>query len=166
MNILMNNNTTFDLNVVPSNTEDLSFCVFDTNDRKYCDYFFNPLIFMETFTSPSAVLRIGDHRIHMPLDWSVLVCDEDITDVEIVPLTSISGRDFMTLAYNPLNHMVIQPCKIEIVDIYSDVKWYAPKIKNGCMLVTPLEMKSKPMCVLFVRERNKIPSDLELGELF
>jgi endoglucanase Acf2 len=162
----MNNNKTFDLNIVPSNSTELSFCVFDTSDRNNCDYFFNPLIFMETFSSPSAVIKIGDYRTHMPLDWSILVCDEDMTDAEIVPLTSINGRGFMTLAYNPLNHMVISPKEIEIIDIYSDLKWFAPKLKNGCMLVTPLEHGVNPMCALFVRERNKIPDDLQLGELF
>lgn len=89
-----------------------------------------------------------------------------MTDSEIVPLTSLNDRGFFTIAYNPLNHMVIQPMEVEIVDIYAEVKWFFPKLKNGAMLVSPLHDGESPLCALFVKEANKIPDNLELAELF
>ena len=89
-----------------------------------------------------------------------------MTDMEIVPLTSLNDRGFFTIAFNPLNHMVIQPKEVEIVDIYAEVKWFFPKLKNGAMLVSPLEDGENPLCSMFVKEANKIPDNLELAELF
>jgi len=166
LKILTVDNKSYNLDRIPDEIEDIRYCVFDTSDREHTDYYFYPLIFLESFYAPAIVLKIGNKRIKVPLDWSVLVCDEDMTDMEIVPLTSLNDRGFFTIAFNPLNHMVIQPKEVEIVDIYAEVKWFFPKLKNGAMLVSPLEDGENPLCSMFVKEANKIPDNLELAELF
>lgn len=129
------------------------------------DYFFYPMIFLESFYAPAIVLEIGNHRVQMPLDWSIVVCDEAYTDMEIVPLTSLNDRGFYTLAFNPLNHMVPTPVEVNIVNVYAEVKWFFPKLKNGVLLSVPLEDKYSPLCALFVKEANKIPNSLQIGDL-
>lgn len=121
---------------------------------------------MESFYAPAVEIRLGDKIVKMPMDWSILICDETSSVVEVVPLTSINDRGFKTFTYNPLRHMVPSPVEVEIINIYTEVKWFFPKLKNGSMLVVPLEDKEIPDCALFVKEMKKIPSPFDIATLF
>ena len=44
---------------------------------------------------------------------------------------------------------------INIVDLYSDVKWYFPKLKQGQILAIPLELGEKPRCIYAAKEINR-----------
>ena len=68
MQILTLENKTFYLNDLPEEVdEDLRFSVLDNSDNQNPDYFFIPLIFLESFTGPAAVLKIGPYDLTMPL---------------------------------------------------------------------------------------------------
>lgn len=166
MKILTNNNTAYDLDKIPNESEDIRYCVLDYSDSKNPDYFFIPLIFLESFYAPAVVLSIGDYIIKMPLDWSILVCDNQYSDLEVMPLTSLNDRGFHTMVFNPLRHMVPTPHEINITNVYTEVKWFFPKLKNGNILVVPLEDKPFPNCALFVKELTKLPDVISIGELF
>lgn len=166
MRILTHENKPYNLDRIPDEIEDIRYCVFDCSDRQHTDYYFYPLIFLESFYAPAIVLRIGEYTVQVPLDWSIVVCDEEMTDMEVVALTSLNDRGFYTVAYNPLKHMVTKPMEVEIIDIYADVKWFFPKLKSGALLVSPLTDVFESDCALFVKEANKIPDDLQLAELF
>ena len=125
-----------------------------------------PLIFLESFYAPAVVLNIGDYTLQMPLDWSVLVCDDNYSDLEIMPLTSLNDRGFHTMVFNPLKHMVPKPHEINITNVYTDIKWFFPKLKNGNILVVPLENKPIPNCALFVKDVSKLPDVIDIGSLF
>ena len=56
--------------------------------------------------------------------------------------------------------------EIKIVNVFQEVKWYFPKLKHGHLLVTPIENRKVPKSVLFVKEANKIPDPLHLGDVF
>jgi hypothetical protein len=166
MQILTNENRPYDLNRIPEEVEDIRYCVFDTTDQDNMDYYFIPLIFLESFYAPAIVLQIGEYKVQMPLDWSLVACDEDFTDIEIIPLTALNDRGFHTVVYNPLKHMVTHPAEVTIVNVYAEVKWFFPKLRHGTLLVVPLEEGDQPKCALFVKEKNKIPDTLEVSSLF
>lgn len=164
MKILTVENTTYDLDTVPDEIDDIRYCVLDAKDKFEIDYYFLPLIFLESFHAPAICLKIGEHSINMPMDWSILICDYDLTDVEIVSLTSLNNRGFLSVVTNPLTGKSIDACDIEITNIFSDVKWYFPKLKHGNILVVPLEDKENPRCAFFVKEVNKI-CDLDISDI-
>lgn len=167
MRILTHENKSYNLDRIPDEVEDIRFCVFDCSDRKNTDYYFNPMIFLESFYCPAVVLEIGNFKVKLPIDWSIVVCDEDMTDLEIMPLTSLNDRGFHTPVYNPLHHMVSTSQEVNIVDVYSDIKWFSPRLKGGSMLVLPLQDNvEKPLCIVVVKDKGKIPSDLDIAELF
>jgi hypothetical protein len=62
--------------------------------------------------------------------------------------------------------MVPRPHEINITNVYAEVKWFFPKLKNGNILVIPVENKEHPNCVLFVKEINKLPDVIDIGALF
>ena len=101
----------------------------------------------------------------MPMDWSIAITDEDLSGVEVIPLTSLNNRGFLTATLNPLGRKLIECEEVKITNIYQDVKWYFPKLKNGHMLVAPLENKPNPKCAFFVKEANKIPNEIDVAHL-
>lgn len=159
-------NQAYELDKIPNEIEDVRFCVLDYSDAKNPDYFFIPLIFLESFQAPAVVLEIGKYKIQMPLDWSILVCDDNYSDLEIMPLTSLNDRGFYTMAFNPLRHMVPRPQPITITNVYAEVKWFFPKLKYGNILVVPLDDSPYPDCALFIKDTNKLPEVIDIGALF
>ena len=166
MRILTEKNNTFDLNQIPDQVDDLRFCVLDYSDQNDVDYFFNPLIYLESFNSPCVVIKIGSHNIQMPLDWSVLIGDIDSGDLEIMPLVYLNDKDFDVFTYNPINGYMPKYSKFQVVNIWPDVKWYFPKLKNGTFLAVPLEEKEEPLCAFFIKDTSKVPEAIDIRKLF
>jgi hypothetical protein len=55
--------------------------------------------------------------------------------------------------------------KLEIVNFYTDVKWYFPKMKNGQLLTVPLSSGDKPDCAFFVKDISKQCEIIEYSKL-
>jgi hypothetical protein len=135
MRILTLDNQCYEMNELPNEIDELRFSILDNSNPEDVDFFFIPLIFLESFTAPSAVLKIGEHQIQIPLDWQVLIGDPEFIDVNIV-------------------------------DIYSDVKWYFPKLKTGQMLSVPLTNGPSPICAFFAKEISRAQSMVNVGDVW
>ena len=69
MRILTLDNTSYNLNNLPEELEeDLRFSVLDNSDVDNPDFFFIPLIFLESFSSPAVVMEILGNEVMMPVD--------------------------------------------------------------------------------------------------
>lgn len=157
MRILTLENKAFDLNELPEDVEeDTRFSVLDNSNPQDPDFYFVPLIFLESFNAPAIVLKIGKHEVQMPLDWSLVVGDSECgSDPEVLPLTSLNERGFDALIMNPIKGFRAEYLPIEIVNVYQDVKWYFPKIKNNQLLTIPLSDGENPDCAFFVKEISR-----------
>ena len=150
--LTLDENKAYDLNTLPEEVDDMRFAILDNSDPSNPDYHYIPLIFLESFTAPALVLRIGENMIRMPMDWQVLIGEPDLGDLEVLPLTSINDRGFNVFQFNPLTSFRPSFPDIEILDVYHEVTWYAPKLKNGQMLAVPLNDDDQPDCVYFVKD--------------
>lgn len=166
MNILTLENFAMDMMQLPQEVDDLRYAVLDNSDPEDPDYFFVPLVFVESFTAPAAVLKIGEHIIKMPLDWQIMVGDSEIGDLEVVPLTSISERGFEAFVNNPLASYRPGFENVDIVDIYNDVKWYSPKLRNGHLLAVPLTSGATPLCVYFARDVSRTQQIVKVQDIW
>ena len=155
MRILTLNNVPYDLDTLPEEVDDMRFAILDNSDPANPDYHYIPLIFLESFNAPALVLRIGEDTVRMPVDWQILIGEPDIGDLEMLPLTSINDRGFKAFQFNPLTSFRPSFPDIEIIDVYHEVAWYAPKLKNGQMLAVPINQGSKPDCVYFVKDVSR-----------
>jgi len=140
---------------LPEEVDDMHFAVLDNSDPGNPDYHYIPLIFLESFNSPALVLRIGEYSIRMPVDWQILIGEPDLGDLEVLPLTSINDRGFSVFQFNPLTSFRPSFPDIEIMDVYHDVTWYSPKLRNGQLLAVPLEDTHNPECVYFVKNVSR-----------
>ena len=66
MKILTVENKPYELDFVPEEIDDIRYGVLDYSNKNDADYFFVPLVFLEIFNAPAAVLRIGNHMVKMP----------------------------------------------------------------------------------------------------
>lgn len=164
--ILTVDNESYDLDFVPEEVEDIRYCVLDYSDKNNADYIFVPLVFLESFNSPAAVLKIGNYTTTVPLDWSLIVCDPSVGDPEVLPITSLNDRGFKAFVFNPITGFLPAFTEVEIVNIYQEVKWYFPKLKFGHILTIPIEEKSNPQCAFFVKETSKVPDVLSTEDLW
>ncbi|NDB64538.1 MAG: hypothetical protein EB168_02555 [Euryarchaeota archaeon] len=155
MQILTLDNVKYDLDTLPEEVDDMRFNILDNSDPSNPDYHWIPLIFLESFNSPALVLKIGEHKIRMPVDWSILIGEPDVGDLEVLPLTSINDRGFKAFQFNSLTDFRPSFLPIEIVDVYQDVSWYSPKLKNGQLLAVPLNEGAKPECCYFVKDISR-----------
>lgn len=166
MNILLLDNTKYNLENLPEEVDDLRFAILDNSNPSNVDYHYIPLIFLESFNSPALVLRIGDKQIKMPLDWQILIGEKEHGDLETLPLTSINDRGFNAFTFNPLSSFMPDFLPIEIVDIYHDVTWFAPRLKNGQFLCVPIDDTEKPRCVYFVKEISRNCELVDYNQVF
>lgn len=167
MRILTLENQCFELDSLPEQIDDdVRFSVLDNSDPKEPDFFFMPLIFLESFSAPAMVLNINGHEITMPVDWSVAVgCSDAGSDLEILPLTSLNDRGFEAFLFNPLTSYKMDFGKLEIVNFYTDVKWYFPKTKNGQLLTVPITTGENPQCAYFIKEINRQSEVIDQAKL-
>ena len=167
MKILTLNNRSFDLNDLPDEIEDdVRYSVLDNSNANEPDFFFMPLIFLESFNSPAILLNIGGYQVQMPLDWCMIVGDRECgMDPEVLPLTSLNERGFDAFIFNPINGFKCEYMPIEIINIYQDVKWYFPKMKNGQLLTVPLHDGPSPPCAYCVKEVSRQSEILQLDKV-
>lgn len=166
MKILTVENQSYELNEIPDIVDDLRYGVLDYSNPKNVDYYFIPLVFLESFYSPAAVMQIGKNQISVPLDWSVVICDPEAGEPEVVSLMSLNDRGFSAFVFNPITGFTPQYLEIQMVNVYTDIKWYAPKLKFGHLLCVPLHEGENPPCALFVKEANKIPEVLDINVIW
>ena len=153
--LTLDENRSYAMDQIPDEIDEVRFCVLDNSDPREPDYFYIPLIFLESFNSPALVLSIGPYTVRMPVDWQMLIGESEFGDLEVVPLSSINDRGFSVFCFNPLSSFRPEFHPVEIVDIYQDIKWYFPKLKQGQLLAVPLSEDPAPLCAYFIKDISR-----------
>jgi hypothetical protein len=166
MRILLLDDLSYNLETLPEEIDDMRFAILDNSNTNNVDYYYIPLIFLESFNSPALVLKIGEKTIKMPIDWQILIGEKDHGDLETIPLTSLNDRGFSAFQFNPLSSFNPSFLPIEIIDIYNEVTWYAPRLRNGQFLAVPIEDGDKPRCVYFVKEISRNCEIVDYSQVF
>jgi hypothetical protein len=166
MRILTLDNIYYNLETLPEEIDDLRFAILDNSTPSNVDYHYIPLIFLESFNSPALILRIGNKTIKMPFDWQILIGEKEHGDLETLPLSSLNDRGFNAFQFNPLSSFSPTFLPIEILDIYPEVTWYAPRLRNGQFLCVPIDDGEKPRCVYFVKEISRNCEVVDYNQVF
>jgi hypothetical protein len=167
MRILTLENECFLLNNLPDELEDdIRFSVLDNSDSANPDFFFIPLIFLESFSSPAIIMEINGNEIMMPIDWHIAVGDSQSgNDLEVLPLTSINDRGFEAFLFNPLTSYKCDFGTLKITNFYNEVKWYFPKTKNGQLLSVPITEGKNPQCAYFIKDISRQSEVIDYSQL-
>ncbi len=153
------------MNEIPDQVEDLRYCVLDYSNQDDVDFFFIPLIFLDQFSRPAADISIAGYRITVPLDWSILIADKELGQIEIIELKHLNDREFEAFIYNPVAGYKPEFSEIIMENIYPDIVWNVPKLKRGHILAVPLCGTKNPPCVFFVKDIAKLPEGLDISKI-
>lgn len=167
MRILTVENVPYDLSRMPDEiSDDIRYAILDNSTPNDPDFYFPPLVYMESFNSPAMIMDIGGHEIAVPVDWYIAVgCQDAGADVEVMPLTSLNDRGFEAFVYNPISGFRHKHYHIEITNVYNEVKWYVPKMKNNQLLAVPLTNDATPDCIFLIKEISKQYEIIDLHKL-
>jgi len=135
MYILDEENRAIDLNLIPDEC-DIHFWVYDAA-KDIRDYHVAPLIMLESFYSPIVKLKFTEdtnrnpreYSMNIPAEYQLLIGDPTYGELELVPVTSLSKRGFMTFENNPLSSFRVKYLHVDVSDILPNVKWFMPKIQ-------------------------------------
>lgn len=166
MRILDVDNTTHDMNSLPANVENIRYCVLDYSKPADVDFMFEPLSFFDMFPRPSADLQIGQFRLQMPLDWSILIADKNFGSMEIIELKHLNDRPFEAFLFNPIRGFMPSFGEVIIENIFPDVTWSIPTLKYGHLLAVPLSDGPAPLCAFFVKDTTRISEVLDISKVF
>lgn len=171
MMILTVENTRYDTDklpqvIVPGDGVPDRFCVLDYSNQNDVDFMFPSLVFLDEFTRPAADLKVGNHHIQVPLDWSIVIADKNMGSMELIDIKHINDRDFQVFCYNPISGYMPTFLDVEIDNIFHDVSWSVPKLINGHLLAVPIDDAEQPLCVLVVKDTNKLPDCLDITKIF
>lgn len=166
MFILTNDNETFDLNQIGHELpEPVHYSVFDYSDKANCDYYFRSLVMTESFSSVTIEFQIGNNKIMLPQEWSIILGDPETGDIELISVDEINTRNFHVLSLNPIRGMH-RFLPIKPVDVFTDVSWTVPKLAFHNFLMVPLTSGKNPDCIFLLNEKDqKRIQSLELGML-
>jgi len=155
-----------DLNFISDEIEeDLRFMVLDFTNQNDPDYIYTPLVFLESFTAPCALLEIGDNFLEVPLDWSIIIADQYLGQSEIISVMQIADRNFKAFSINP-KHIKPEFLPLNLKTVYNEKKWYVPKLKTGHILAVPLSLENDSLCVFFVKDMTKINEVINIDQLW
>jgi hypothetical protein len=145
--------------------DDVHYCILDYSGEEI-DFYFIPMIFLDVFPQPAADLQIGQFRVQLPLDWSIVIADKDFGYMEIIELKDLRDRPYDAFILNPITSFMPDFGEIIHLNNFPDVNWTLPKLKYGHILVVPLENKANPLCILAARDVSRLPDTLDITKIF
>lgn len=129
------------------------------------DIRFPKLVYIEEYTGPALKCMIGEYSTILPLSWFMFIGEEDIGDVEIVPITTINARSFSTVVSDPIRGFRHHFMEVRPVDLYMEYEWVMPKLKNGQAVAVPInDDPDNPLCIYLSHSKSKIPISISAGD--
>lgn len=165
MNILLPENRSFNTAKIPEGGSEIYYCVLDYSNIDDVDYHFLPMVFIEDFSKACVELKIGENIVQIPLPWSILISEQELGDVELLPFIEFHGRDFDAFTFNPCTGFMPEFMPIEIINIYQDVRWCVPSMKPEQLLAIPITTGKNPQCAFFAESKNKFPEEIDVRHL-
>lgn len=162
--VLTSDNTTFDMNTVDHEIDDIRYSVLDYH-KSDTDFYFLPLLYAEAYEQPAAVLQIANHHITVPLSWSIIIADKHSGDMELIEIKDIRDRAFDAFVMNPITCYRPEFEPLTHVDTYADVFWTIPTMKATHVLGIPLTQCHNPPCVWMTFKRGKELDELDISQI-
>lgn len=167
MNILTEYNKPCSMNNIDADDPniDLMFNVIDYTNPKTVDYIFYPLFSMDKFTTAAVELSVGNNIITVPIDWSIVIGDKHSGELEVFPIKKLIDRSFDAFCINPISGFMPDFLALDILNIFPDMKWQVPMLRNNHFLSVPISQEDKPLCVFLSSPTTKVPEILEIEHL-
>ena len=164
MNILTPENYAFEMDQVTDTEPDALFCVLDLSDLENTDFYFKHIWNTVSFNSMSAELQIGENKIQVPLNWQILLGDEETGMVEMCTIENLLNmKEPCAYVYNPVRSLYAKFEPVKVLHVFTvAIKYQIPYLNKKNLLAVPMKTGFNPPCAFFADENEKI-QDLYLG---
>ena len=96
MEILLPENTSFNLNQPSSKLIDSKMCVFDYANKEDMDFYMKKITSFISYRYPSVDLLIGGkYHLELPLNWRVMICNNHDYICQLVPIEELLQSDMI-----------------------------------------------------------------------
>lgn len=106
-------------------------------DLSIMDFTLAPLISLEEVVCPSLRVQVRGFDFVLPANWNVLVYDKETSQLDVVELSEMCGREFTALVYGP-SLSYPSPAVVSIVDYHIEHKNVGPLLNKQQMLCHPI----------------------------
>ncbi len=102
-------------------------------DLSIMDFTLTPLLMLEEVISPGIQIRILGFEFVLPASWSILVYDQDTTQLDVVQLCDVGGRSFTAFVYGP-NKTFPLPATITATNYFPEFAHVGPSLNKHQMI--------------------------------
>jgi hypothetical protein len=132
-------------------------------DLQMLDFTLTPLEVLEEVNCPALVLNIENYEFALPSHWNVLIIDEDTSQLDIVTVDELAGKEFTLFAYdNERSYGYGIP--VRVVNYLVDCHHVNPSLNRHHMLCHPFD-SNKWICIAPNDGYNKYLKNLVLGDI-
>lgn len=134
MLIFDNNNNTVILDNIysPTNVENIWVL-----DFSIMDFTLTPLLVLEELVCPALELQIQGFRFIVPTSWNILVMDLETSQLDIVEMSEIVGKEFNALIHGP-NQRMIESAVVSATNYIANYTHVGPSLNKHQMLCYPI----------------------------
>lgn len=140
MEILMPDNTSFNLNQPSSKLIDSKMCVFDYANKEDIDFYMKKITTFISYRYPSVELLVGDkYHLELPLNWRVMIADSHDYICQLVGIEELLHFPNDTVIFNPYYIMSPKWVSLKILKVNPQpIEHFVPKLPKKNCLVIPL----------------------------
>lgn len=109
-------------------------------DLQIMDYTLAPLLVLEEIVCPSIEVNIRGFKFFLPANWNILVFSEETSELDVVEISEVAGRDFTALVYDISNPNIVKyhPGNITVSNYISEYVNVGPSLNKHQMLCHPI----------------------------
>lgn len=158
MDILLPENTNFNLCQPKSKLIDSKMCVFDYSDKDNMDFFFKKITTFISYRYPTVVLSIGEkYTLEIPLNWRLLVTNKHDYLCQLISVEELLHFDHQTPIFNPFYVGIPKIVDIKILSVnQTAIEHFVPKLPKKNLLVMPLGNKKDWDNIIVDKDSGKI----------
>ena len=109
-------------------------------DLQMMDYTLTPLLVLEEIICPSIEVRVRGFKFYLPANWNVLVFSEETSELDVVEISEVAGREFTAFVYDISNPLITKyaPGLITVSNYASEYVNVGPSLSKHQMLCHPI----------------------------
>ena len=109
-------------------------------DLQIMDYTLAPLLVLEEIICPSIKVRILGFDFFLPANWNMLVFSEETSELDVVEISELAGREFTAFVYDISNPNIVKytPGVVSVLDYSSEYINVGPSLNKHQMLCHPV----------------------------
>lgn len=160
MDVLIPDNSCFNLNQPTNKLIDSKMCVFDYSTREDMDFYFKKVTTYIMYRYPTVELSVGEkYTIEIPLNWRVLVTNDNDYLCQLVPVEELLHFGHQVAVFNPYHIGVPKIMDIRIRSVnQTAIEHFVPKLPKKNLLVMPVGTKKDWKTIIYDQETDSMKS--------